>query len=130
MEGLPSKAIIDVLTYLMPGFIAAAILHNLTPAPRPIPFERIVVALIYTIVVQVIVLALKTSFIAVGTAGINVGYWTDSTQLLWSVAMGVLLGLLVAYLANTDRLHARLRDLGITHQTSFSSEWYGALCQN
>ena len=30
---------------------------------------------------------------------------------------------------NTDRLHLLLRRLGITHQTSLSSEWYGALSQ-
>lgn len=60
----------------------------------------------------------------------KLGNWTDETQLVWSVAVAVFLGVLVAYLANTDKLHARLRDFKITHQTSYSSEWYGALCQN
>lgn len=63
---LPSKTVIEVLTYLMPGFIAAATLYNLTPAPRPIPFERIVLALIFTVVVQVVVLALRESLVWVG----------------------------------------------------------------
>lgn len=54
---IPSKAIVDVLTYLLPGFITTAILHNLTLAPRPIPFERVVLALIFTMVGQVLVLA-------------------------------------------------------------------------
>ena len=34
-----------------------------------------------------------------------------------------------AWIQNTDRVHSRLRKFGITHQTSFSSEWYGALSQ-
>ncbi len=127
---LPSKTVVDVLTYLMPGFITAAIMYNLTPAPRPIPFERVVLALIFTIVVQVVVLILKSSLFLTGTSGIIFGNWSDETQLVWSVLFAMLLGLLVAYLANTDRLHSHLRKLGITHQTSYSSEWYGVLSQN
>jgi hypothetical protein len=60
----------------------------------------------------------------------TVGNWTDETQLVWSVVIAILLGLLVAHLANTDKLHSHLRNLGITHQTSYSSEWYGAFSQN
>src|SRR5437667_64432 len=95
---LPSKTVIDLLTYLMPGFITAAILYNLTPAPRPIPFERVVLALIFTVVVWVLVVALKTSFSVVGERAMAVGDWTDSTQLVWSVLLAVFLGLVVAYL--------------------------------
>jgi hypothetical protein len=62
--------------------------------------------------------------------GLMFGDWTGSSDFIWSVILAVLLGLLVSYLANSDRLHRVLRYLGVTHQTSFSSEWYGALCQN
>jgi hypothetical protein len=128
---IPSKAIVDVLTYLLPGFITAAILHNLTPAPRPIPFERVVLALIFTMVGQVLVLATReTSFLIAKITAYSIGNWTDETRLVWSFLIAVLLGLKVAHLANTDRWHSRLRDLGITRQTSYSSEWYGALAQN
>jgi hypothetical protein len=43
---LPNTALIDVLTYLLPGFVAAAAVYVLTPAIRPAPFERVVQALI------------------------------------------------------------------------------------
>ena len=127
---LPNRAVIDVLTFLLPGFITAGILYNLTPAPRPVPFERVVQALIFTIVVQVLVLPVKASLFWAGTKVIIIGDWTDDTQLVWSVLMAILLGLLVAHLANTDRLHTVLRKLRVTRQTSYSSEWYGALSQN
>ena len=48
----------------------------------------------------------------------------------WSLALAVLLGVVIAWIANTDQLHSRLRKLGLTRQTSFSSEWYGALSQS
>lgn len=52
---VPSETVIAILTYLLPGFITAAIVYALTPEPRPIPFERVVQALIFTMVVQVAV---------------------------------------------------------------------------
>jgi hypothetical protein len=128
---IPGKTIIDVLTYLLPGFITAAIVHNLTPAPRPIPFERVVLALIFTVVGQVVVLTIRESSFLVGeTTKVLIGNWTEETHLTWSVVIAVLSGLVVAHVANTDWLHSRLRNLGITRQTSYSSEWYGALSQH
>ena len=45
---IPDQSVITVLTYLLPGFITAALVYSLTPSPRPIPFERVVQALIFT----------------------------------------------------------------------------------
>jgi small-conductance mechanosensitive channel len=126
----PSKVLIDVLSYLLPGFITAAIVYNLTPAPRPAPFERVVQALIFTIIVQVFLLTVRATFLLAGRHVRPLGTWTDHTGLVWSVLLASALGLVVAFLANTDRLHFLLRRLKITRQTSYSSEWYGAFCQN
>ena len=127
---IPSQTIIDVLTFLLPGFVSAAILHNLTPTPRPIPFERIVQALIFTFVIQVGTSGVATGLIGIGPWFGSIGVWSEQTRIAWSLALAVLLGGWLAWLQNTDRLHSRLRKLGITRQTSFSSEWYGALSQS
>ena len=126
----PSKTVIDVLTYLLPGFITAALVHNLTPAPRPIPFERVVQALIFTILVQVCVLVVRGVLLGFGSRVVSLGVWTDDVRLVWSVLLALGLGLLVAWAANTDKILCLLRTVGITRQTSFESEWYGALSQN
>ncbi len=127
---LPSKAIIDVLTYLLPGFITAALVYTLTPAPRQIPFERVVQALIFTFLVQVIVVATKVTLLWAGAFVVPFAPWTEDVALTWSFVWAVVLGLFVAWSANTDRIHRLLRRIGITLQTSYSSEWYGAFCQN
>ena len=127
---IPSQTIIDVLTFLLPGFVSAAILHSLTPAPRPIPFERVVQALIFTIVIQVGTSGVETGLIGIGSRFGSIGVWSEQTmRIAWSLVLAGLLGVVLAWIQNTDRLHSRLRKLGITHQTSFSSEWYGALSQ-
>ena len=43
---------IEVLYFLVPGFIAAAVYYGLTSAAKPNTFERLIQALIFTIIVQ------------------------------------------------------------------------------
>ncbi len=108
----PSQAVIAVLTYLLPGFITAAVVYTLTPSPRPIPFERVVQALIFTILVQVGVLGVKFVLVMIGPIA-SLGLWTDEARLVWSVIVAGCLGLALAWAANTDRIHSVLRALRI-----------------
>ena len=126
---VPSQTIIDVLTFLLPGFVTAALVYSLTPAPRPIPFERVVQALIFTVVIQAGASGVQTSLIGIGSRFGSIGVWSDQTRIAWSLVLAGLLAIVLAWIDNTDRLHTLLRKLRITHQTSFSSEWYGALSQ-
>ena len=126
---IPSQTIIDVLTFLLPGFVSAALLHSLTPTPHPIPFERVVQALIYTIIIQAGTSGVATGLIGIGARFGSIGVWSDQTRIVWSLVLAGLVGVLLAWIENTDQLHSRLRKLRITHQTAFSSEWYGALSQ-
>lgn len=127
---VPGEAVIAILTYLLPGFITAALVYVLTPEPRPIPFERVVQALIFTILVQVGVTGLGTGLRWIGLNWLTLGPWTEQVRLVWSVVLAGVLGLVLAWAANTDRIHGLLRALGVTCQTSFSSEWYGVFSRN
>jgi hypothetical protein len=127
---LPSKTIVDVLTYLLPGFITAELLHALTPAPRPVPFERTIQALIFTIIIQVELSVTKYGLIAAGKQNASWGPWSDARALGWSVGLAFAFGLFLVWAANSDRIHRVLRWCRITHQTSYSSEWYGAFCRH
>ena len=124
---IPTQTIVDVLTFLLPGLITAALLYSLTPAPRPVPFERVVQALIFTVLVRACLVGVEASLIEMGTRAGSIGVWTDGVKLAWSIVLAVLLAVALAWIDNTDKLHALLRALGITYQTSFSSEWFGAL---
>ena len=126
---IPSQTIIEILTYLLPGFVSAAFLYSLTPTPRPIPFERVVQALILTFVIQVGTSLVGAGLIWIGPRFWSIGVWAEQARNSWALLLAVLLGVVLAWLENTDRLHLRLRNRGITRQTSYSSEWYGALSQ-
>ena len=50
-----SSEVVGVLTFLLPGFVAAAIFYSLTSHPRPGAFDRVIQALIFTVIGQAIV---------------------------------------------------------------------------
>lgn len=57
--------VVDLLTFLLPGFVAAAVFYSLTPFPRRDPFERTVQALIFTILIQAAVVVVQSSLLFV-----------------------------------------------------------------
>ena len=124
-----SNNIVDLLVFLLPGFVAAAVFHSLTPFPRREPFERTVQALIFTILIQAAVVVVRSGLLFVGRAGLEMGPWNHRAELVWAVLLAGALGLLAAAISNRDSVHQLLRKLGVTHQTSYASEWYGALCR-
>ena len=126
---IPSESAVALLTFLLPGFISAAILYALTPNPRPSPFESTVLALIFTILVQAGVVIVREAFLLVGRLW-AFGIWNEDSRLVSSVLFAGVLGLLLAYWRNHDTIHRLLRRMGITLQTSYASEWYGALFTN
>ena len=82
---IPTQAVVDVLTFLLPGFVAAAVLYSLTPAPRPIPFERVIQALIFTVIIRAGTSGVEGSIITIGTRVVSIGMWTDQTRIAWSL---------------------------------------------
>lgn len=111
MESL-GKDVVALLQYLLPGLITAWIFYGLTSFPKPSQFERVVQALIFTLFIQFIVGMLGRLFEWAGRY-YSFGPWDDTAKLQWSIAIAVLLGVTISYLANSDRLHKWLRDLNI-----------------
>ena len=113
-----SSEAVGILAFLLPGFVAAAIFYALTSYPRPSAFDRLVVALIFTMIGQTIV---EYGFPAFA----EVGEWKP----LASVVIAIALGLGASVLSNADILHAPLRRLRITRETSYPSEWYSTFAR-
>lgn len=120
-----AKDFVTLLQYLLPGFVAAWIFYSLTSFPKPSQFERVVQALIFTIFVQAMVTVIKKSLLLVGWTW-SLFTWDSSSGLIWSTLSALALGICFSYFANNDKIHKKLRDLGITRETSYPSEWFGA----
>ena len=119
-----SNDIVEILTFLLPGFIAAAVFYSLTSHPRPSEFTSVVHALIFTMVVQAIVFLLPLARLSE-----QVGSGAEA-EILVSVPVALAMGILAAYVSNQDKLYALLRWLRITRETSYPSEWYSSFANH
>ncbi len=143
---MPSTDVLRIIYSLLPGFLAAWIFYGLTAHPRKDMFERIVQALIFTALVNVIVYPIKLILISIHRhTGFSIDCWTDETQLLWSVVVAIPMGLLFAGWANNNTVHRWVGNRKLnpfksyaneqekhecwewTKRTSFPSEWFSSL---
>ena len=116
-----SSEVVAVLTFLLPGFVGAAVFYTLTSHPKPGEFDRVVQALVFTTVGQAMAWLLRL------VAGIWTEYeWPAGLELTAAMASAVGVALLVVYCANHDTAHGLLRRVGVTRETSYPSEWYSA----
>lgn len=125
-----TSEILKVLQYLLPGFISSWVFYGLTYYPKPSPFERVVQALIYTLFIQVLVIIVNVFAIFIGENWFALGIWSQKGELVISVLLGFIVGIILSYLANGDKIHNFLRKIGITQETSYPSEWYSVFAEN
>ena len=121
-----SSEAVTILSFLLPGLVAVAVFHMFTSHPRPSEFERIVQALIFTILVQ----AIAELSLWIGRLLGHDALWGDKSEIMVSVGIALVLGLIAVYFSNTDTLHGLLRFLRLTKETSYPSEWYSAFHHN
>lgn len=117
-----SNEFLAIISFLLPGFVAAWVFHGLTPYPKPPQFERLIHALILTAIVN----ALATSIKALAP-GIP---WSEEETLVLAVMIAFTTGGIFAFVANRDVAHRLLRRLRVTTENSFPSEWYSAFSRH
>jgi hypothetical protein len=121
---LPSSDLLDLFMKLIPGFLAAAVFHSLTPYPKRDVFERVVVAIIFTLFAQIAVAAIHAIATWIGTFGIVSATWSEQLDLFWGAVVGVLLGVGWAHVINNGWSHVALRKIGTTKRNSLPTQWY------
>ena len=114
---------IEILQYLLPGFLCAWIFYSFTSHEKPQQLEQLIQALIFTLVIQVAVVIFKY---LVGIYS-SCFVWEDSSELVLSTASALFMGFLFAAFANNDWFHKIVRWFRISTETSYPSEWYGEL---
>ena len=121
-----TKNIVELLQFLLPGFVMSWVFYGLTSHPKPSQFERTVEALIFTMFVQAAAALEEELFLWVGAKWASLGPWDAAAELTAPVVSGVGLGVLFAWLSHTDYCHAAARALRITSRASFPCEWFHA----
>ncbi len=122
-----SSEIVNILTFLLPGFVAGAIFHSLTSHPKPSEFERIFQALIFTSLIQAITVFIL--WISNKTPLIDF-HERQHVDIILAAIIAVLMGLLASLVFNHDWLHALLRFIKITKEGAYPSVWYSSFFKN
>lgn len=117
-----SKDLIALLSYLLPGFLVAWLFYSLTSHQKPAQLERVIQALIFTLLVNGLVILEREALFIIGTH-LKLGNWNKDTELISSILTAITLGFISAYITNTDILHEWLRKKKISKQSSHPSEW-------
>jgi hypothetical protein len=126
--GIVTSELIELFRLLLPGFITSFLFYALTSFPKKSEFEAVVIALIHTIVINVLVKVPERICLGIGTFFVF-GEWTGVSETVFSIIIALGIGLLWSYLYNNDIIHKHLRKNKITNQTSYPSEWYGTFSE-
>jgi hypothetical protein len=143
-----STEIVNIVYQLLPGFIVAWIFYGLTAYQKPTPFERIVQALIFTVLVKAILIISKPIAIQLGRI-YSFGAWTENVEFIMSIFYAILGGLFLTWCVNNDfplylfrkndvKNHNRfmnwinrfLSKLKLTEKTLYPNEWYSSFSSN
>lgn len=124
MQFLTSE-IINLLKFLLPGFITLYLISSLTSFPKKNEFESVIIALIFTMAIQPGLYVVNLLSIRIG-----IGKLSSDGEIFWLVIIAIFLGILFSFFLNNDHVHKILRKLKITNQTSYPSEWYGVFSEN
>ncbi len=120
-----TSEIVAVLTFLLPGFVGAAVFYSLTSHPKPGEFDRVVQALVFTTVAQAI------TWLATALFGVWTDYeWSAGLELTVAMLSAIAVALLAVYASNHDIIHGALRRIGVTGETSYPSEMYSAFAEH
>src|SRR6185312_7676850 len=123
-----SQDAIQILQYLLPGFLAAWIYYGLTPFTKPSEFERVVQALIFTLIIQSIVF-LENYWLVGITRYWTQDRWAATAQIAAPALTAIVIGLTFAAFANNDWFHWVARKARITKETSYQSQWFSAFAR-
>jgi hypothetical protein len=121
--------LVEVLRYLLPGFLMAWVFHGLTSFPKRSEFESVVEALVFNLPIQLCVTLEGGAALWLGK-WLTLGTWTRNSELTASTLTAFALGSFFAYFANCDRCHRLARRLKLTRETSYPSEWFGTFAEN
>ncbi|GHU17124.1 hypothetical protein FACS1894163_07640 [Spirochaetia bacterium] len=120
--------LITLFNFLLPGFITSFLFYSLTAFPKKSEFEAVVIALIYTVIINMIVEIIGFIYHEIG---IDIGKWAQLIKTVLPIITALFIGLLWSFLYNNDIIHKILRNkkIRITKKTSYPSEWYATFSE-
>lgn len=118
---LADNTVIQVLLFLLPGFVAAALYYFLIsyPNPKPNEFGQIIHALVFTTIGQIVWIVVERLSPIGSEWGVPI-----------SVTAAVASAAIVVGISNNDIVHKGFRWIRFTKENSYPSVWYSSFSHN
>lgn len=120
---------LQILIFLIPGFIASAIMNILLVRKVEKEFAKIIEALIFSMIVYAVYLLVNgNSPVSLEEIEGNKILTYDRGPFLWLVLLSLAIPLIFSFFVTND-LHMKVaRALGISRKTSRSTVWFDVFC--
>lgn len=119
-----SKEVIDILIFLIPGICIQILIENFTEKKSKNEFYFVIFALIYTILIQFLVLIIRKLLFVLGEYWFSLGCWDKSTNNIWLFITTIIFGIfIVAFINNNDSVSNKLIKWHWTTKTISNSVW-------
>lgn len=141
MGSLAKPELIAFIYALLPGFLTAWIFYALSAYPKPSSFERVIQALVFTLIAETVTQTIRF-FARLQPFGV----WTEEVHFGWKVIVATAIGFFaVAFVQNNltskvpNYLISKLPSwlvsiipsgLKLTSKTAYPSEWFSAFIRS
>lgn len=120
---------LQILIFLIPGFISATILNGLIVRKEKKEFERIVEALIFSMLIYTIYSVVSgRSPITLNQIEKSITYSYDSKSFLWLGLLSIGIPTVLSFFVTNDWHMKVARQLRISRKTARSSVWFDVFC--
>jgi len=122
----------DVITFvyaLLPGFLTAWIYYGLSGYSKPSSFERVIQALVFTLLAEMTTQPIRFISLIIGNY-YSFGVWTDEVHFGWKVIAATVIGLFAVTVVQNNWFAMIPKSLRLTSKTAYPSEWFSAFTRS
>lgn len=125
MGSFAKPELIAFIYALLPGFLTAWIFYALSAYPKPSSFERVIQALVFTLLAE-----MATQTIRLIARILPFGTWTEDVHFGWKVTAATAIGFIAVAVVQNNLFSWLPKRLRITSKTAYPSEWFSAFTRS
>lgn len=129
MGSFAKPELIAFIYALLPGFLTAWIFYALSAYPKPSSFERVIQALVFTLLAEIVTQTIRFFCLVIGKL-FSFGQWTQEVHFGWNVIAATFIGFFAVAIVQNNLIAKVPKCLRITSKTAYPSEWFSAFTRS
>lgn len=129
MGSFAKPELIAFVYALLPGFLTAWIFYGLSAYSKPSSFERVIQALVFTLLAEISTQMIRFVSLFIGTQ-YSLGVWSDEVHFGWKVIAATVIGVFAVAVVQNNLFAKIPKFLRLTSKTAYPSEWFSAFTRS